>query len=188
MVSDFSQVFPCQQLVISFIKHNLPHTNDLFLASRTLIYWYYLISFLMPTQQWLILSPSHPKFLPIFTIHLCKICSILQPLDLVCSQCITFNVQKNVPEIYYADALKLLVVWSTCRSIRDVKVFSSDFNCIYWLWMIKFKSLLKNKKFFEVAYCIIKWIQLEILLNCFWYTTRDKSKALGWMHITLDQY
>jgi len=165
--------------VISFINRNLPHTNDLFLASRTLIYWYYLISFLMPTQQWLILSPSHPKFLPIFTIHFCKICSILQPLDLVCSQCITFNVQKNVPEIYYAEALKLLVVLSTCRSIRDVKVFSSDFNCIYWLWMIKFKSLLKSKKFFEVAYCIIKWIQLEILLNCFWYTTRDKSKALG---------
>jgi hypothetical protein len=138
-----------------------------FSASRTLVYWYYLILFLMPIQQWLILSPSHPKFLSIFTIHSCKICSLLQPLDLACSQCITFNVQKHAPEIYYAGALKLLVVWSICRSIRDVKVFSCDFNCIYRLWMIKLRELIEEQKLFQVAYCIIKWIQWGILLNFF---------------------
>lgn len=52
----------------------------------------------------------------------------------------------------------------------------------------KAQQLIEEQKLFEVAYCIIKWIQWEILLNCFWYTTCHKSKALGWMHITLDQY
>lgn len=43
----------------------------------------------------------------------------------------------------------------------------------------KVQELIEEQKLFEVAYCIIKWIQREILLNCFWYTTHDKSKALG---------
>jgi hypothetical protein len=53
----------------------------------------------------------------------------------------------------------------------------------------KVQELIEEQKLFEVAYCTIKCIQWEILLNCFWYTThRHKSKTLGWMHITLDQY